>query len=562
MVNTNINDSKRKTIVIGHKNPDTDSICSAIAYAEMRNHTGEKEYEACRAGELNKETEYVLKRFNLPVPRLCTDVRAQVCDMDIRPMPGVDGLTSLRNAWEIMRDRDVHSLPIVSDGSKLDGIITIQDVAMADMDSLDPGNLSQAAVPVSNVIKTLEGELITGDIRGVLDRGKVVIGAGSPEAMESTVEEGDIVLVSNRYESQLCAIELGVSCLIVCLTPQIAKTIVKLAAERGCTLISTPYDTYTASRLLNQSIPVRQYMKTNLQTFSLSTPVEEVRNVMSRVRFNYFPVVDNKDRYCGLISKRNLINLKKKELVLVDHNERSQCVDGFEEAEILGIVDHHRLGDLETMGPVFFRNQPVGCTATIIYQMYGERNIELSASIAGALCCAILSDTLAFHSPTCTKVDITAAKELAEIAGVELDKLAAEMFDAGEDLSGRTAEEVFYADYKVFRQGEVQFGVAQGNFNSRANLMKTEEIIKNYIGEMQKTTGVDMVYYIATSIPEQSSDVLCAGKYAAEMLEIAFGAEKTGDKYVVSGLMSRKKQFVPKMLKVIQQEAEMLKKNK
>lgn len=541
----------KSVIVIGHKNPDTDSICSAIAFAELKNRQGKKHYEACRTGEVNKETEFVLNRFDLPMPKLCTDVRAQVCDMEIRSMPGVSGLTSLRSAWEIMRDRDIHSLPIVSEGDKLEGIITIQDVAMADMDSLDAGSLSQAGVPIRNVLQTLEGELITGDINDILDKGKVVIGAGSPEIMETTVEEGDIVLVSNRYESQLCAIELNVSCLIVCLAPTIAKTIVKLAAEHGCTLISTPYDTYTASRLISQSVPVRHYMKRDLFSFNLSTPIEEVRNVLSRVRFNYFPILDQDNRYCGLISKRNLINLKKKELVLVDHNERSQCVDGFEEAEILGIIDHHRLGDMETAGPVYFRNQPVGCTATIIYQMYREQNAELSPNIAGALCCAILSDTLAFRSPTCTQLDKIAAEELSVIAGEKLDTLSTEMFDAGEDLSGKTPKEVLYSDYKVFRQGEVQFGAAQGTFNSRVNLLKAEEMVKGCIEDVLETSGLDMVFYIATSMSEQSSDVICAGKNAGQLLSDAFGVKETDGVYKVDGLVSRKKQFVPELLKML-----------
>lgn len=549
-------------MVIGHKNPDSDSICSAIAYAGLMNAVREKniregmkdcgkEYEACRAGVINKETEFVLRRFGFQIPRLCLDVRAQVSDLDIRDELGIPSSTSLRNAWRMMIEHDITTLPVIHHDGQLEGIITVQDIAMANMDSLEADVLSKAKVPLRNLLETIDGELICGNPERIIDKGRVTIGAGSPEAMENKVKEGDIVMVGDRYEAQLCAIELGASMVIVCLESRIARTITKLAAEHDCTLISTPYDTYTASRLVNQSIPVGNHMQTKVTTFAPTTPLDEVREVMGRVRFDYFPVVDSEGVVKGLVSKRNLIDLKHKEMVLVDHNEKSQCVDGFEEADILGIIDHHRIGDMETTGPIYFRNQPVGCTATIIYDMYNEYGVEITPQTAGLLCCAILSDTLKFRSPTCTPKDCRTAMELARIAGEDLDRLASDMFDAGEDLSGKTPDGIFHNDCKILRHGNVRMAIAQGTFNSTTNLEKAEKIISFYITEVPGNEKVDMAFYLATSIGDQSSEVLYAGKNADLLLQEAFGADTADGKAHLDGVVSRKKQFVPGLISAL-----------
>lgn len=542
---------KRQVLVIGHQNPDTDSVCSAIAYAELQNLLGKQPHTACRGGELNQETAFVLQRFGVPVPQLISDVSAQVMDIDIRKVPGVSGRISMRKAWERMRDLDIHSLPIVSDDNKVDGIITIQDIALANMDSLDAHVLSNSNLPISNLLETLKGELVCGDINGHLSKGKVIIGAASPDVMEATVNEDDIVILANRYESQLCAIELNASCIIVCLAPTIAKTIIKLAQENNCTVISTPYDTYATAQLINQSISIDHYMNRNVKTFSLETPVDDAARFMASVRYNYFPVTNSNSEYCGMISKRNLLNLKRKQVVLVDHNERSQCVDGIDDAEVLGIIDHHRIGDLETSGPVFFRNQPVGCTATIIYQMYLENGVEIPKNIAGILCCAILSDTLALHSPTCTKTDELAIKALADISGVDIRSLTEELFDAAEDLKDQTPEDILRRDYKIFAQNGVRFGVSQGTYNTESILSEAKSIIRGYLPDAVSSRHVDMLFYIATSVPNQSSDIICAGKNADLLLQNAFGVTVSDNMTTLEGLMSRKKQFIPSLLNTI-----------
>ena len=282
-----------------------------------------------------------------------------------------------------MRDQQITTLSVVDDGGALLGIITLKDLAMANMDFDGNQFLADAKTSYRNILETLNGTMVTGDPEGCVQTGKVVIGAASPETMETVVEPGDVVLVANRYEAQFCAVEMGAACVIVCTGSAVPKTIVRLAEERGCTILSTPFDTYPAACRISQSVPVSFHMLDHdIMTFRLSDELEDVREVMGRVRHVYFPVLDHEGKYVGVISRRNLLNLRRRRLILVDHNEKTQCVDGWEDAEILEIIDHHRIGNLETSGPVYFRNQPVGCTATVIYQMYGEQGVEVSPEIA------------------------------------------------------------------------------------------------------------------------------------------------------------------------------------
>lgn len=549
------NAMQRSICVIGHKNPDTDSICSAIAYANLKNLTSDRTYEPRRAGEINQETAFVLEKFHMEPPEMCLDVHATVSDIDIRYIDGVDGNMTLRRAWETMRDQDITTLPITTNDNKPEGLITLKRLAMANMDSLDPHAVSNACTPIANIVETLHGTLITGDHDMILDQGKIVIAAGSPEAMENMVDPGDIVLVANRYEAQLCAIELEAACLVVCMTPKIAKTIIKIAKEHNCTVISTPYDTYAASCLINQSIPIRHPMAKAMISFQLDTPIEEAKKIMGRVRHNYFPVMDKQGYYQGVISRRNLLNVQRKQLVLVDHNEKTQCVDGFEEAEILEIIDHHRIGNLETSSPVYFRNHPVGCTATIIYQMYGENGVEIEPNMAGILCSAILSDTLIFRSPTCTAQDEYAARKLAEIAGIDIDQFAQEMFEAGENLQERTAEQVLTQDYKVFASGGIRFGVGQGSYVSAKNREMAKEMLQGEMEQVLAKENVDMIFYLVTNILDQSSEVLFAGKDADLLLSNAFHClVKKGQPLLLKGVVSRKKQFIPAMISGIQNQ--------
>ena len=544
-----------KVVVIGHRNPDTDSICSAIAYAELKNRTSTLVCEPRRAGKMNQETEFVLKKFGVTPPRMCTDVNPKIRDVDYREMPGIPGSTSLRRAWKIMRDQQIDTLSITSADNELEGIITVKDLATANMDVFDTAVLAKSRTSYKNILETLNGTMVVGNADAVCTTGHIKIGTATPEMLESSVEKGDIVILSNRYESQLCAIEKEASLLIICNGAKVGRTIQRIADETGVAIMTTPVDTYAAGKLISQCAPISYYMtRDNILKFTLVTPVADVLRVMAKVRHRYFPILDEDGKYCGMVSRRNVIALRKRRIILVDHNEATQAVEGFDQAEILEIIDHHRIGSLETSGPVYFRNQPVGCTATIITQMYDENGVDIPPQIAGLLLAAILSDTLAFRSPTCTPVDENAAKRLAKIAGVDIEEFSTEMFEAGEKLDGKTPEEVFLQDFKVFLCGDIRFGVAQGSYMTRKNLQAAQALLQPYLEEARNKQNVEDLYMLLTDVPKEESVVICTGRYAAEVLSNGFESRPAADgSWTLPGVVSRKKQFIPAMMSAYQE---------
>ncbi len=548
-------EQEKSVWVIGHKNPDTDSICAAIAYADLKNKAGKRKYEPKRAGHVNEESQFVLEYFGFPVPEYIADVGAQVKDIAIRKTQGICSNVSLKTAWEMMKEQNVVTLPITSHNGLLEGLIITGDIATSYMDVYDSRILSKARTQYKNIAETLEGEVLAGNAHGYFVKGKVVVGTESPELMEEYIEDDDMVILGNRYEVQLCAIEMNASCIIVSSGAKVSKTIQKLAEERGCIIITTPYDTYTISRLINQSMPVKYFMRQeNLVTFETEEYIDDVREIMSKERHRDFPVLREDGSYVGMISRRNLLNMKRKQVILVDHNERTQAVDGIDGAEILEIIDHHRLGSLETISPVFFRNQPLGCTSTIIYQMYQEQGIEIPAKIAGLLCSAIISDTLMFRSPTCTPMDRQAAEALALIAGIQLEGHARQMFQAGSNFSAKTPQEILYQDFKTFHTDEVEFAIGQLTAMSMEGLQEAKEKLSGYIGQVQKEKQLDMVYVMLTDILEESTELIFTGERAKEMAMQAFHghAEDHEDSLWLKGVVSRKKQMVPALMLALQ----------
>ena len=543
-------DNNRKVWVIGHKNPDTDSVCSAICYAALKNKLEGNRFEAKRAGNINQETAFVLKYFGVEEPELVEDVSTQVKDVEWRRMEGITTDTSIRKAWQRMQDVGVETVPVVRK-KKLVGLVTLKDIAGAYLDE-DNRGLARAHTTVKNIIETIDGKLIVGDIKDVCPDGKVLVAASAPEVMESFIEKNDIVLVGNRYEVQLCALEMNAGMIIACCGATVSATVKKMAEEKGCILIGTKNDTYTVSHLINQSIPAEQIMTgKNLVTFTPDDLMEEVAETMARLRHRYFPIIDHSGYYLGMLSRRNLLGMKPKQLILVDHNEKSQACDGIENAEILEIIDHHRIGTISTFSPIYFRNQPVGCTATIIYKMYMEEKIPIDKVTAGLLCSAIISDTLLFRSPTCTIRDRQAAEKLALIAQINPEKYANEMFIAGSDFSSKSAEQIFRQDYKEFAAGEHLLGVAQINCMSRELLDGIRDRMKKYMATAVKKQSTDLLFFIMTSIPDEDSEILAAGAGAQEALEKAFGIPAGTDKILIKGLVSRKKQFIPSVTGVL-----------
>ncbi len=545
---------KRKITVIGHKNPDTDSICSAIAYAELKNRLGNTDlYVPRRAGAINAETRFVLKHFNVDVPELVEDVGTQVKDIEIREIEGVHGSISLKKAYTLMKEKNVVTLPITNDGY-LEGLITIGDIATSYMDVYDSSILAKAKTSYHNIVETLDAELLVGDANAIFEAGKVLVAAANPDLMEGYIAENDLVITGNRYETQLCAIEMNAGCIIICEGATASLTIKKLAEAKGCTVLSTPHDTYTVARLINQSMPVEYFMiKEKIDSFRTTDFVEEIRDVMTKNRTRDFPILDSAGKYRGMISRRNLLNMKNKQVILVDHNEKSQAADGIENTEILEIIDHHRLGTMETITPVFFRNQPLGCTATIIFQMYQENLVEVPETIAGLLCSAILSDTLMYRSPTCTPADKAAAEALAKIAGLDVEAYANEMFLAGSNLRNKSEEEIFFQDFKKFSADAVTFGVSQITSLNEGELKMIGTRLKPCLEQFRQNQDVNMVFFMLTDIIKESTTLLYAGEDVDSMLEVLYGHPGTDGSIELPGVVSRKKQLVPAMIQAVQQ---------
>jgi len=542
--------------VIGHKNPDTDSICAAIAYAHLKNTITESDtYIAKKAGSLNEETRYVLQRFNIPEPETVSDVGAQLMDIEYRRLEGVDGHISLKKAWEIMLNRDVVTLPVIAKTGKLEGVIVNGDIAYSYMDVYDNNILSRARTQYSNIISTLNGNLVTGNSHAYFVKGAVVIASNNREDLKEDINRDDLAIVGNITERQLICIEAGCSCLVVCGASSVDDSVVAAAEEHQCVLITTEYDTFTVARLIHQSMPIRQFMKTDdIISFELDDYVDDVRDIMKTVRHRDFPILDENRHYVGMVSRRLLLNMQKKRVILVDHNEKSQAVDGIEQAEVLEIIDHHRLGSLETVSPILFRNQPLGSTATIVSLMYDERNIDIPKDIAGILCSAILSDTLMFRSPTCTPVDERQARKLADIAGVDVKELATSMFEAGSDFKDRTADQIFHQDYKIFTSGDIKFGVAQVSSISKSQLNSIKKDLQDYMNTvLNNDSELNAIFVMLTDILEESTELLFVGGEADKIIADAFRMPVAAESYLLKGVVSRKKQLIPAIMESLQE---------
>ena len=542
----------KKVWVVGHKNPDTDSICAAISYAYLKNQSGDKKtYVAKRAGAVNEETRYVLERFGVEEPPLVSYAGAQIKDINIRKTAGVSNQISLKRAWELMKKLEVVTLPVTNQFGKLEGVIVTKDIATSYMDVLDNCVLSKARTQYKTIAETIDGEVYAGNEHAHFVRGKVVIATSNPEYMADYIEDDDLVILGDREEAQMQAIRSNASCIIIGGGLEVAEEVKKLAEKRDCVIITTPFDTFSVARLINQSMPIKQYMtRRELVTFDIDDYVDDVKDVMSRVRHRDFPVLGSNGNYVGMISRRNLMNMQKKQIILVDHNEKSQAVDGIGEAEILEIIDHHRLGSLETVSPVYFRNQPLGCTSTIIYQMYQEQRVEIPKEIAGLLLSAIISDTLMFRSPTCTPLDKSVAKRL-----VDIEDHAKKMFRAGSDFKNKTTEEIFYQDFKIFHTEDCDFGVAQISAMSGEELEQIGEQLRPFLPQVLGEKRLNMVYVMLTDILEESSKIIFAGEDAGKILAHAFKKQEDADGILLDGIISRKKQMIPTLMNEMSERA-------
>lgn len=536
---------KNVIYVTGHRNPDSDSICAAISYAALKNKIGEIPAIPVRLGNVSRETQFILDYFNVKAPEFLETVKLKVEDLKIDNISPISPDISLKMAWNIMRDKNVKTIPVGDANDHLLGVLSVSNLTSSYMDIWDNKILSKSEATIDNIIDTLSAKAfyINKDVK--VFPGKICVAAMQPNSLKEHIEAGDIVIVGDRPEIQEEVINENVSLMILIGSTTLSEELLEKAKKAGITVISTPHDSFTAARLIIQSIPVRYVMiKDDIVSFSTEDLVEDVKEAMLESRYRSYPVIDSEGKVIGTISRYHLISNFKKKVIQVDHNERAQSVPGLEEAEVLEIIDHHRVADIQTNNPIYFRNEPIGSTSSIVSKCYFENGIRPSKEIAGILCGAIISDTLLFRSPTCTEQDKYLCNKLAEIAGINIEEFAKEMFKAGTSLQGKTVEQIFNQDFKPFTMGDTKIGVAQVNTMDIEGFMPLKEEMLTYMNKKAEESGFDMVMLLLTDILNEGSQILVAGK-KPEIVEDAFSIKLEDSMSFLPGVLSRKKQVIP-----------------
>ena len=538
--------------VSGHRNPDTDSICSAIAYSYLLNATNKYNAVPVRLGEINRETEYVLKRFGVEHPVLLKTVKQKVEDLNYDKVTVFSKDLTLKTAWFLLKQQNLKSAPILDEHGQLLGLLSTSNIIEGYMDQWDSEVLKKAKTPVENVIDTLEANVIYLNESLKVVEGDIHIAAMSGSEAKKRIHENDVVIVGGDRSDDLEEL-ISVKPSLIVLTGSLTadENVVKKCEEQGISSISTPFNTYQTSQQIVQAIPVEYVMiKGDIKTFSTDDTLDYMKEVMSETRYRGYPVIDLNNRCLGSISRFALLKGLRKKVILVDHNERGQSIPGIEEADILEIVDHHRVADIQTVGPLLFRGEPLGSTATIVTKMFDELDVEMPSHIAGLLLGAVVSDTLLFKSPTCTPVDTKIAKKLAEIAGVDIQEFAMEMFKAGTSLVGKTVDEIFNQDFKKFNFDNLQVGVAQVNSMDVEGFLPYKKDMLDYMNKFAEDNNLEFTLLLLTDIINANSEIFVGGP-RPELVEKAFNVQLTECQGTLAGVISRKKQVVPAITAVM-----------
>lgn len=540
--------------ITGHKNPDTDSIMSAIAYADLKNRLGEVRAIPIRLGKLNPESRFVLDYFGVDAPKIKESMQLQVKDLDIDTGNIIDPSIAIRNAWDIFQKGEAHSLSVVDADGKIVGIASLSNITRAYMDVWDDKILGRSKTPIDNIIDVLAAHIINLPDNPRSYNGKMTVFAmneGEENNLEDVIIEGDIVISGNRDDYYEFLIKQKVGLIILTHGAVMNEEMVKLARENNVTVLSTEYNSFMTARLLPMTIPISHVMTTdNLVYFTTEDNLDQVRDAMAKSRFRSYPVVDSSERIVGSVSRYHLISSEKKKLILVDHNERNQSIDDIEEAEIQEIIDHHRVANILTTGPVFFRAEPVGSTATIISEMYLESGIRPSKKIAGILCAAIISDTLLFRSPTTTETDKRILDRMSKIADLNPEKFADKMFRAATSLKGKSATDLVEGDVKTFNIGGEDFRVGQVMTMNPEELIPIMDELKDLMDKKIKAKNESTFVLVLTDIFNQRSELLVVGEHFDSIRE-EFGEITERGTINAPGVLSRKKQVIPKLTAAI-----------
>lgn len=541
---------KEEVFITGHRNPDSDSICAALAYAELKNRKGEYNAIPVRLGELNQETKFILNYFGVEAPKFKDTIKPQVEDLYIDNVYCVSKEISLNKALRLIQNNNINNVTVVDEDEVLVGIVSLSNITKCYMEIWDDGILGRSKTSLENIVEVLSGELIyePKKRRGF---GNICVYAMAAGEVGETIQERDLVIVGSRVDAQKDAIERKISVLVIAGGAKVEDEVLELAKKNDVIVISTEYNSYMSARLIPQSVPISHVMTTDdLVYFHKDDFIEDVKSIMGKSRYRTYPVLDHKNKVVGSISRYHLISNKKKQLILVDHNEKNQSIPDIEVAEIKEIIDHHRVANISTTGPVYFRNEPVGSTCTIISRIYFEHGIRPSKKVAGILCAAIISDTLLFKSPTTTDMDRIMLERMAKIAGIDIEKFAMEMFKAGTSLENKKPEDLLTADVKLFTIEDEKVRVGQAFTMDLDNISSIKNSLLERMEEMRKDYGEDIFVFVLTDIFEEKSEILVAGEYANEIAD-AFDGEVKENSFIAPGVLSRKKQVIPKITQAL-----------
>ncbi len=525
--------------VTGHRNPDTDSIVAAIAYAALRNACGDREYEAACLGQVSEETRIVLERFGFQPPIRLHDVYTQVRDLDFDRPPVLSTGVTVERAWaELQEHSGISAIPVAREDGTLYGILSRTDIAGYNMSGINSGVLEK--VPLFNVVSVLEGKVLNeaGEETDTIS-GEVTIAL--PQSQENLLfqKKGSIVICGHQPDMIRRALEMNVNCLVLCQTGLPAE--LRDFPTTTC-IIATPFDAYRAVRLLFQSTPVGRICATGgILSFHLNDRVDDVKELVLKHRHPSYPILDENEKVVGVLTRYHLLRPRRKRVVLVDHNEASQSVRGLDQAEILEIIDHHRLADIQTSSPIYVRNEPVGSTNTIIASMFQDRGLMPSANLAGMMAAAIISDTVMFKSPTCTQRDVRTAERMARIANISLEELGRDIFSAA--VENKTAQEMLFSDYKEFQIAGHGLAVAQVTCVDSTGVLQRKKELLEQMRLHAKEKGFDLMLMMVTDVLMEGTQLLYVGD--EETIRHAFSVVPKDNEVFLPRVMSRKKQVIP-----------------
>ena len=535
---------KEPVYVFGHQNPDTDSICSAIVYTQLKNKLGNYNATPYKLGSINKETKFVLDYFGVEEPKLLSDIKMKLKDLDLYEITPLNKRDPVKKAWSLLKtNKGSRLIPVIDENNNIEGIVSIGDITSLFMEMSDENIVTEHEILFENLVNVLEGKIVSGNYEFEQIKGSIYIGTTIQD--ESKLCSRDIVLTGKIENAFHFANATKCGCVIVTND----RPTYNIQGSDNCAIVSVPHTMFRTVNMVTRAISVGSIMKHNgLISFSVENHVDEIMDIMKTSAHRNFPVVDREGKLAGIISRRHLIGYKRKSVILVDHNERSQSVEGLEDADIVEIIDHHRVADIQTSAPLYIRAEPVGCTGTIIHKMHAEFKVSLDKPMAGLLLASILSDTLMFNSPTCTESDKHAAKQLAELAEVDIPKFGTEMFTASTSLEGYTPKDILSIDRKKFSFDKCCAYISQINTLDFNSVLKLKQDILGAMEEFIEKNSCDLAILLVTDIVKGGSEMFVVGNANAKTIVYnAFNMDRNESNMYLPNVVSRKKQVVPQL---------------